>query len=291
MRYKIRHTTSYQYNAPVSLCHNRLCLAPIDTSVQKCLSSSIQIHPAPDEISERTDFFGNKILFFSIYKEHSALEVVSESEVQTPRIPLQQQAMESGLLWQQVNGQIHHTAELYEEIVQYLLPSNYIPRSETIRNYAQNCFPAGATLWDCCHSLMRRIYKDIIFTPGFTTINTPVETVLKTGKGVCQDIAHLMISCLRNMNIPARYVSGYIETLPPPGQEKLAGSDASHAWVSVYFPVAGWVDFDPTNCQLTSDQHVVVAYGRDYQDVAPTKGIVFSAGEQRLHVEVDVMRM
>lgn len=146
-------------------------------------------------------------------------------------------------------------------------------------------------MWSACHALMQKIYKNIEFKPGFTTINTPVEFVVKAKKGVCQDFAHLMISCLRNMGLAARYVSGYIETLPPPGKEKLVGSDASHAWVSVYFPSIGWVEFDPTNNLLPTYNHITVAFGRDYHDVAPIKGIVFSSGKQNLTVKVDVTRL
>ena len=137
--------------------------------------------------------------------------------------------------------------ELAEGITQYRVPSTFIPYSTVIKSFAEDCFPENATLWEVCQALMTKIYHNIRFTPGFTTINTPVETVVKAKKGVCQDIAHLMIASLRNMGLAARYVSGYLETLPPPGKQKLVGADASHAWVSVYFPGIGWVEFDPTN--------------------------------------------
>ncbi|HOX83777.1 MAG TPA: transglutaminase family protein, partial [Chryseolinea sp.] len=148
-----------------------------------------------------------------------------------------------------------------------------------------------ATLWSGCQALMQKIFTLIKFTPGFTTVNTPVESVLKSRKGVCQDFAHLMIACLRNMGLPAQYVSGYIETIPPPGKVKLVGSDASHAWVAVYFPEIGWVEFDPTNNLLPSYKHITVAFGRDYFDVAPIKGIIFSSGKQNIVVKVDVNRI
>jgi transglutaminase-like putative cysteine protease len=177
------------------------------------------------------------------------------------------------------------------EIVQYTLPSQHIPYSETIRNFASDCFTDKVTLTDACIALMKKIHKTLEFKPGFTTVNTPVESVLKVRKGVCQDFAHLMIACLRNYGLPARYASGYIETVPPPGKEKLVGADASHAWVSVFFPKTGWIEFDPTNCVLPDNKHIIVAYGRDYFDVAPLKGIVFSSGNQRLTVKVDVERL
>jgi transglutaminase-like putative cysteine protease len=147
-----------------------------------------------------------------------------------------------------------------------------------IKNFAQDCFADNVTLWNGCQLLMQKIYSAIEFKPGFTTVNTPVESVVKLRKGVCQDFAHLMIASLRNLGLPARYVSGYIETLPPPGKEKLVGSDASHAWVAVYFPEIGWVEFDPTNNLLPSYKHITVAFGRDYFDVAPVKGIILAGG-------------
>ena len=177
------------------------------------------------------------------------------------------------------------------EIIQYTMPSMYVPFSDVIQEFAVDCFAEESTLWNACNALMQKIHKTIQFKPGFTTVNTPVEAVIKMKKGVCQDLAHLMIACVRNMGLAARYVSGYIETLPPPGKTKMVGADASHAWVSVYFPNFGWVEFDPTNNLLPSDKHVITAYGRDYYDVAPMKGIVFNSGEQALVVKVDVERL
>lgn len=291
MKYKITHTTQYTYQEPVNLCHNRLCLTPAMQANQKCISSHIKITPPPDEITERKDFFGNNITFFSIHKEHSMLEIQAESIVQMENLLFADLAHSSSLLWKEVQDKIVSSGELLEEITQYMVPSTFAPYSQLIKEFAQDCFPENATLWKACLALMGKIHATICFTPGFTTINTPVETVVKAKKGVCQDIAHLMIACLRNMGLAARYVSGYIETLPPPGKEKLVGADASHAWVSVYFPGIGWVEFDPTNNLLPSHQHIVIAYGRDYQDVAPIKGIVFSSGEQKLKVQVDVQRI
>jgi len=290
MKYKVKHTTKYKYQGPVNVCHNRLCLGLIETSSQKVISSKILITPEPDETSNRKDFFGNNILFFSIYKVHSNLEIVSESEVVIQHHLFQELAQNSLMLWEDACLEIED-AEFQEDLVQFILPSNFVPYKKEIRDFAQISFPKGATLWDACFDLMQRIFNEIKFTPGFTTINTPVETVLKAKRGVCQDFAHLMIACVRNMGLPARYVSGYIETLPPPDKPKLVGSDASHAWVSIYFPSIGWVDFDPTNCLLPAFQHIVIAYGRDYQDIAPVKGIVFGSGDQVLSLEVDVERI
>lgn len=290
MRYSVKHITEYKYQELVNTAHNRLCLVPLNLPEQKCLSSEIKVIPIPDEMEYRTDFFGNTILFISIYKEHQKLEVISESTVDIlPRIQVTL-AAKSLLLWNEVKDVVALRDE-YAEVSQYLLPSHYVPYSLEIKKFAEDCFTDGETLWNVCHSLMKKIFTSLKFTPGFTTINTPVEEVVKSRKGVCQDFAHLMIACLRNMGVPARYVSGYLETFPPPGKKKLVGSDASHAWVAVYFPEIGWVEFDPTNNLLPADNHILVAFGRDYFDVAPLKGIIFSSGNQQVDVKVDVTRL
>ncbi len=291
MRYKIKHITEYHYQETVSTGHNRLCLVPLTRDHQLCVSCEVKISPTPDEQVYRTDFFGNTILFISSYKEHSQLEIISESIVDIQNRVNADRAFSSYVLWDDVKNQVAKQGDLNADVAQYTLPSLHVPYSEVIKNFAQDCFADGATLWNGCQSLMQKIYSSIEFKPGFTTVNTPVESVLKLRKGVCQDFAHLMIACLRNMGLPARYVSGYIETLPPAGKEKLVGSDASHAWVAVYFPDIGWVEFDPTNNLLPSYKHITVAFGRDYFDVAPIKGIIFSSGGQTISVKVDVNRV
>jgi transglutaminase-like putative cysteine protease len=290
MRYQIKHITEYKYQELVNTAHNRLCLVPLNLAEQKCLSSSIKVLPVPDEQEYRTDFFGNTLYFVSIYKEHNKLEVTSESLVDVlPRIQAGI-AANSTLLWENVKSTIAQRDD-YAEIAQYLLPSHYVPYSLEIQKFAEDCFIPGDTLWNASNKLMKKIFTSLEFKPGFTTVNTPVETVVKLKKGVCQDFAHLMIACLRNQGVAARYVSGYLETFPPPGKKKLVGSDASHAWVAVYFPGIGWVEFDPTNNLLPADNHIIVAFGRDYFDVAPLKGIIFSSGTQKVDVKVDVTRV
>lgn len=288
MRYKIRHSTEYKYQELVTTGHNRLCLVPRNLPEQVLLSSDIKITPTPDEQTYLTDFFGNTLLFIAIYKEHDQLTIQSDSVLDVTHRMNADRARQSILQWQDAKTQIASQSDFYMDVIQYTLPSLHVPYSQEIRNFTHDCFQENGTLWNGCESLMRKIYSYVEFKPGFTTVNTPVESLLKLRKGVCQDLAHLMIACLRNIGLPARYVSGYLETMPPPGKEKLVGSDASHAWVSVYFPDVGWVEFDPTNCLLPSYQHITVAYGRDYYDVAPIKGIVFSSGNQTLSVKVDV---
>jgi transglutaminase-like putative cysteine protease len=288
MRYKVKHITEYSYQDIVSAGHNRLCLVPLNLPEQKCLSCDVKIVPTPNELTYRTDFFGNKLLFISVYKEHSQLEIISESLIDIEHRVNADSAFNSYVAWKDVNDLLAAQTEVYADVIQYTLPSNHVPYSEEIRKFALDCFADDATLWNACNKLMQKIFTSLEFKPGFTTVNTPVESVLKSRKGVCQDFAHLMIACLRNMGLPARYVSGYIETAPPPGKVKLVGSDASHAWVAVYFPEIGWVEFDPTNNLLPSYKHITVAFGRDYFDVAPIKGIIFSSGGQTISVKVDV---
>jgi transglutaminase-like putative cysteine protease len=289
MIYRVRHYTEYNYEESVSICYNRLCLTPVSTDGQTCISSELNIVPSPHELTFRDDFFGNRLAFFGISKSHKRLRINSNSMVRV-EVRDYTAATESIIRWDKIPQLIKSESNSHD-IVQYFLPSHYIPYSQPVKDFCADCFVEGETLWSVCMKLMVKIHGSFEFKPGFTTVNTPVETVIKIRKGVCQDLAHLMIACLRNMGIPARYVSGYIETVPPPGKEKLVGADASHAWVSVYFPSIGWIEFDPTNNQLPTDRHITVAIGRDYQDVAPIKGIVYSSGNQKLVVRVDVERL
>jgi transglutaminase-like putative cysteine protease len=291
MRYRVRHYTEYNYQEPVSTCFNRLCLTPVSVQGQECISSEVNVVPDPDDLTNRTDFFGNNITFVSIFKEHSKLKISSSSIVQIDHRENARLAANSKVKWKDVKTLLFKNPGEHQDTIQYLLPSFYVPLSGIVSKFAEDCFKDDATLWDASNALMRKIYSVIEFKPGFTTVNTPVESVVKNGKGVCQDFAHLMISCFRCIGLPARYVSGYLETIPPPGKVKLVGADASHAWVSVYFPSIGWVEFDPTNNLLPDFHHITTAYGRDYHDVAPIKGIVFSSGQQKLNVKVDVERL
>ena len=177
------------------------------------------------------------------------------------------------------------------EAREFVLNSPLISIFPTLADYARLSFPANRPLLEAVHDLMQRIYQDLKFVPGVTTIATPLSEVLQKRRGVCQDYAHLMVGCLRAQGLAARYVSGYIETIPPPGQEKLQGADASHAWCSVFVPGLGWVDFDPTNNLIPTDQHLYLGWGRDFSDVTPLKGVFFSTGNHKLKVSVDVSRL
>ena len=247
MKFRVRHYTEYQYPDPASTCYNRLCLSPISFEGHKCSASNISIAPKPDELSSRTDFFGNNLVFFAIYKEHSRLKISSNSFIEIAKPDLNALAIRASVKWTDVLARMNGRSGVDQDTLQYTLPSTFVPLSQPATDFASDCFSSSETLWEACNALMMKIFTQIKFTPGFTTVNTPVEAVLKHKKGVCQDFAHLMITALRGMGFAARYVSGYIETLPPPGKPRMVGADASHAWVSVYFPDVGWIEFDPTN--------------------------------------------
>ena len=270
-KYNITHRTTYTYFEPVSVCHNVLRLAPRDTDRQVCTRVAVRISPEPDTVREYEDFFGNKVIYFSIEKEHARLMVDVQSEVDI--VGVVDGIWDSG------------------EIRQFIFETPMTEWDEEISRYARVSFQPGRSVLEAAGDLMRRIYTDFEFTPGFTTISTPVAEVMRERKGVCQDYAHLAIACIRSVGLPARYVSGYIETVSPVGAEKLIGADASHAWFSVYDPAMGWMDFDPTNNMIPGDQHITIGWGRDYADIAPMKGIILSSGSHGLKVSVDVKRL
>jgi len=286
MKYSVRHQTLYEYENVVDNYHGILCLQPLNLPRQICKNFKIEIKPAPAIIYPRKDYFGNTQHFFSIHEPHKTLKVITTSDVEV--IPPSSININFNTCEEALN-KINNEHELQVELLQYQLPSQFIKWDDEIKNFAKECFLPHNPLYDAVKKLTEKIYNEFKFEEGFSTLNTPLKTILKERKGVCQDFSHLAIACLRSMGFPARYVSGYIETLPPPGKLKLKGSDASHAWVSTYIPNIGWCEFDPTNNLIPSDRHITVAYGRDYADVAPLKGIIFSSGNHEVKVEVDVI--
>ena len=292
MKFRVRHTTRYRYSAPVSLCHNVAHLRPRATATQSCDSSQLSVVPAPAHVHAWEDLFGNLQDAFSIQQPHSELSVTALSEVEVVSAgDLLVSAFP--IAWEQA---LEHLREAGDprvlEARQFRLESNFVEFSSGILEYAAPSFAAGRPLLEAVHDLMRRIHRDFTYDPHFSNIATPLHQVLEHRRGVCQDFAHLAIACLRAQGLAARYVSGYLETQPPPGETKQIGADASHAWFAVYVPYQGWVDFDPTNDQIPADRHITVAWGRDYADVAPLKGVVFGGGRvHQLEVAVDVERM
>ncbi|MEA5140344.1 transglutaminase family protein [Arcicella rigui] len=286
MKYKLTHQTKYKYFEPVNSYHSLVCLKPQTLTNQTCHEFSLKISPKPSEIVERKDFFGNTVHYFSIQSAHQELIVQAESIVETFSKNIR---ADYSLSCRQAKEKIKRTHLLKVELLQYLLPSPFINWDAEIEDFAKDCFPENQSLYECVKALCHKIFTEFNFVSNFTSINTPIKTVLKERKGVCQDFSHLAIACLRSLGFPARYVSGYLETLPPPGKKKLQGSDASHAWISVFIPDIGWCEFDPTNDLVPQERHIITAYGRDYSDVPPLKGIIFSSGRHTLSVSVDVI--
>ncbi|MGB5737159.1 MAG: transglutaminase family protein [Thiohalocapsa sp.] len=294
MRYRISHVTRYTYGDPVSLCHSVTHLKPCETAFQRCVSSQVRVMPWPSVSREHVDIFGNRVNYFSIQQAHSELEVTAVSEVDVGDQIVPPEADTPP--WEEVRDGLREARDADTVAARiFALPSPAIPSAQAAWEYAQASFLPGRPILEAAHDLMSRIFSEFEYDPAFTTVATPLTTALEHRRGVCQDFAHVGIACLRSLGLPARYVSGYLETLPPPGQPKLRGADASHAWFSVFVPgltQAGvWVDFDPTNDCLIHQQHITTAIGRDYQDVTPVRGVFYGGGEHQLMVAVDVDRL
>jgi transglutaminase-like putative cysteine protease len=292
MKYRVTHTTTFTYSRNVTLCHNIAHLLPRNTLNQKCEISELKIMPVPLAINEWSDAFGNRQCSFSIERHHDSLTVSAISDVEvTAASSLLDNAFP--ISWEDTVEHLQRSSnEDCIEARMFLFDSEYIEFSEEIRAFTEISFTPKRSLLDAVKDLMHRIYDEFEYDPDFSSLATPLKEVLEHRKGVCQDFAHLAIACLRMQGVAARYVSGYIETIPPEGQEKLVGADASHAWFSVYVPYLGWIDFDPTNATIPDEQHITVAWGRDYADVTPIKGIVFGGGNKSLlDVSVDVSRL
>ncbi|HHW77279.1 MAG TPA: transglutaminase family protein [Xanthomonadaceae bacterium] len=288
MKYTITHRTLYHYSSGVALCHNEARLLPRQTLWQRCQPSRVAIKPRPALSAEREDFFGNRVLYFAIQDIHQRLEVkiVTDVEVLDTR-PFNETS--SSPPWQQVRRTLREDPD--PEIIEarlFELDSRFVTLDPSFREYAQPSFSPGRPLLEAVADLNRRIFREFTYDPHFTTVATPLNEVLSQRRGVCQDFAHLAIACLRGLGLAARYVSGYLETLPPPGRPRLIGADASHAWLAVYVPGAGWAEFDPTNDCMPQERHVTLAWGRDYGDVAPLTGVMTGGGSHSLDVSVDV---
>jgi len=292
MRYRVSHKTTYLYPEMVNQCYSLAHLLPRETTYQHCISSMLQIFPVPTNLVGREDYFGNRINAFSLQEDHQTLivEAISEVEIisQPPTLSLDFGLSCADVLEQMQSVKPQETLMARE----YMLASPMVFLSEDLADYARSCFSPERPFFSAVSELTARIYQDFTYDPHFSSTSTPLSEVLEHRRGVCQDFAHLAIGCLRSLGYAARYVSGYIETLPPPGQERLQGADASHAWFAAYSPREGWCDFDPTNNLMISTQHITTAWGRDFSDVTPLKGTLFGGGaEHELSVEVDVLRL
>lgn len=289
MKYRITHITRYKYEHDIANSYNRGCLLPRGLLYQKIESSRLSVTPNPSSLYSHPDFFGNLYTFFHVNTVHRQMSVKVTSQVDVmPRgladAPARSMPWEEAL---KTLDQSHDRLGLQARMLR--VGTRMAPTDEVMADFARDIFEPGLPLLEGARRLTHQIFSEFTYDPGFTTLATPVHTVLEERRGVCQDFAHVAISALRSLGIPACYVSGYLETIPPPGQERLVGADASHAWFSVYDPSLGWVDFDPTNDLMPDERHITIAFGRDYADVVPLKGLMSGGGAHDLKVEVDVM--
>ncbi|HTO08043.1 MAG TPA: transglutaminase family protein [Myxococcota bacterium] len=286
MRYRVTHETTYEYEELVSICHNELRLEPRETERQRRLGTALRIEPMPRVTIAERDYFGNPTHFFTVEEPHHSMVLVAQSELELeapsaerPQTPPWQELRDALRADRSADGLAAFEA---------CFASPLVPIAPEFARYAAPFFPSGRALLDCVAELNHRIHTDFAYRPGATSVTTPVRDVLETCEGVCQDFAHVEIACLRALGLAARYVSGYLHTQPAQGRERLVGADASHAWVSVYCGAAGWIDVDPTNDLVVSDQHLTLAWGRDYGDVSPIKGVILGGGGHTVDVGVDV---
>jgi transglutaminase-like putative cysteine protease len=285
VQYEVVHTTEYDYSEAVAVSHHLVHLSPRVLPHQQRLHHELQIEPAPAVMTTHTDYFGNAATYFAMQGAHKRLVVRARSRValQDTILPLPSDTPP----WEAVADR----AALPLEALEFLFDSAPSPASSALAAYARAAFSPGRPLLDAVLELTRRIHEEFTFDPNATTVATPLADVFRLRRGVCQDFARLEIACLRSLGLPARYVSGYLETVPPPGRSRLVGGDASHAWLAVYCPEAGWIHVDPTNNLLPSHTHVTVAWGRDYTDVSPMHGVILGGGNHTLRVNVAVLRL
>ena len=292
MKYRIQHSTCYKYALSVSNCYNVAYVLPRNTATQQVDSIDIKISPMATTHNTRTDCFGNQFLQFSIEKDHRELELTITSTIDVKDVESNIN-LDFGNPCSYVKYLLQNTKSIdCVNAREFMLDSLMVQSQQYLADYAAPSFAEDRPFLSAVMDLTQRIFTDFTYDPEFSDIATPLAEVFKHKRGVCQDFAHFAIGCLRSLGYPARYVSGYLETLPPPGEEKLVGADATHAWFAVYSPGEGWFEFDPTNNKVTGEQHITTAWGRDYSDVTPLKGVIFGGGHSpQLFVSVDVRRV
>lgn len=283
MLYEVTHITRYHYEAPVSQSLNEVHLTPRVLPTQRVLQTALQVDPAPVFVRHRKDYFGNDASTFAVFDVRASMTATAKSVVEVIA-PIGPSEASSTLSWEEARDSI----ELYADesclaASEFLYHSPYVPSLAALGDYARETFSSGRSLLEAAQELSHRIHKEFKYVPKSTSIDMPLADVLESRRGVCQDFAHVMIGALRSLQLPARYVSGYVRS-----GEHIQGAQASHAWVSVFLPGAGWIDFDPTNDLQPSDSHVTLAWGRDYGDVTPVKGVTLGGGGQTVGVEVYV---
>jgi transglutaminase-like putative cysteine protease len=288
MVYQVSHRTTYEYSDPVSLSQHFLRLHPCQSARQHCIEHELQVLPQPSSMDHRIDYFGNRVTFLTIEAPHRKLEIVAKSKVAVIGGPTPDAAETPA--WNAVRDLIRG-AQIGPalEASEFVFDSTLVKASEALAEYAGSSFPKGRPILEAVMDLTGRIHKDFKFDPKATGVSTALEEVFETRRGVCQDFAQVEIGCLRSLGLPARYISGYLETDPPPGTARLVGADASHAWISFYAQGLGWIDVDPTNNVLPGLRHITLARGRDYNDVSPVRGVILGTGNHKLQVAVDVI--
>lgn len=285
--YEVSHRTTYRYSIPVSFSHHLMHLTPRPCAHQTCHRSALIVLPTPTQHASRTDYFGNPATFITVQQQHKELILHAKSVIEVRPQPTP--APTATTPWDEIYPRLYEdTSEAALDALQYCFETAKTRATPEVREYTLACFPPGRPVLDGVLDLTSRIHRDFAFDSTATTVSTPVEAVFRARRGVCQDFAHLQLACLRALRLPARYVSGYLMTRPPPGKEKLIGADASHAWIAVWCPGHGWVDVDPTNNVIVSVEHITLAWGRDYGDVSPVNGAIFGGGAHTVQVAVDV---
>jgi transglutaminase-like putative cysteine protease len=289
--YQILHDTHYKYDSPVSLAQQLAHLWPRSCAWQRCLEQQLEIHPTPTTRRDELDVFGNPVTRLAFERPHDELQVNARLRIEVlarPSLDFQQSAP-----WDETRNTLTYSATKMSpdilEACRYRFESPYVHLKQSFVEFSADCFAPGEPLLLCAQALMEKIFEEFTFDGEATQVATPLVQVLETRRGVCQDFAHLMLACLRSRGLAARYISGYLLTQPPPGQPRLIGADASHAWVSVFCPVLGWVDFDPTNNIQPALEHISLAWGRDFSDVSPLRGVILGGGNHDPEVRVTVM--
>jgi transglutaminase-like putative cysteine protease len=290
-RYRVRHETIYSYGGSVAHSHQLLHLSPRDSENQSCHLRKITVEPQPSTRHEDIDAFGNLVTRLEYDMPHDRLQVLAEIGVQvsSPADPSTQAAHP----WEAVRDAFTYSGQPpaadYLEACRFKMESSYVKTKQAFTDYGDDCFTEHCPVLAGAEALMRKIHSDFKYAPGTTNIRTSAVEAFESRRGVCQDFAHVMIACLRSRGLAARYVSGYLRTTPPPGvSASWLGADASHAWVSVFCPPFGWVDLDPTNNLRVTTDHIVIAWGRDFGDVSPLRGVIVGGGQHRLSVRVSV---
>jgi transglutaminase-like putative cysteine protease len=287
-RYSVRHATVYEYGGDVSHSHHLLHLIPREFEFQRCLEHSLALDPQPSSVREDIDAFGNAIARLEYDRSHDRLAVTAQMQVEIfPRIA---DSIESEA-WDAVRDRLsYHAAPMAAadlDACRFRMRSSHVLLKQGFEHYAKDCFGPGRSIAAASNELMHKIHREFKYVSGSTTNRTSILDVLKSRRGVCQDFAHFMIACARSTGLAARYVSGYIRTVRKGGKAAIGG-DASHAWVSVYCPPLGWLDFDPTNDCMVGEDHVTLAWGRDFGDVSPLRGMIVGGGRHKLKVDVSV---